>query len=85
MPIYEFTEERLSPEEIRITWTKDGEVDALNFWIIHPAEVEQAKGLVRAGAMDGEERFAELADEMAEKLPLTGAANREMVRRHKER
>jgi hypothetical protein len=40
--------------EARLTWSKNGVVDPLNFWVVPNALVEAAKEHVRTGAFDND-------------------------------
>ena len=54
MADYRFTERAEPNGSIRLEWAKAGaKPDPLDFWIVAPAEVEQAKSRVRAGEFDG--------------------------------
>jgi hypothetical protein len=53
MAEYVFTQ-KPQGDRVRIEWTKAGrKPDPLDFWIVPPSEVEQAKARVLAGEFDG--------------------------------
>ena len=64
MAEYEFETEELPSGETRLTWTKDGVVDALNFWIVPPdIFIEEAKSRVRTGELEFEQAMSRFMTE----------------------
>lgn len=50
---YEISEEPMDDGEVRLTWTKDGKPHyPLNFWIVPPDRVADAKVVIAKGELD---------------------------------